>query len=112
MPLSSENLAWAMDRAVRLLAGSPEGEESFGVHITYEQLYAAIIFLVCIYIGGQIASRLLRMPNLVGEIIVGILLGPPLANYVPFAEAWVLFGEIGYVVDRCLAVARSMGASF
>jgi len=72
-------------------------EEGLGVHIEYEDLYDTIVWLVAIYAGGQIASRCLRMPDLVGEIVVGILLGPPLANFVPNAQAWVLLGEIGYV---------------
>lgn len=50
-----------------------------------------------IYLAGQFASRLLKMPSLVGEIVAGILLGPPLADFVPNPEAWVLLGEIGYV---------------
>ena len=70
-----------------------EGE--FGVHIEYEDLYRAIVFLAAIYICGIIASRFLRMPNLVGEIVCGILLGPPLANFVPNPPAWVLIGEVG-----------------
>ena len=53
----------------------------FGVHIEYEDLYDAIIFFCCIYVGGQLAN-LVKMPSLVGEIVVGILLGPPLADYV------------------------------
>jgi len=77
--------------------GHGGGHSDFGVHIQYEELYAAIIFFACIYVAGQIASRLLRMPSLVGEIVAGILLGPPLADFVPNPPAWVLFGEIGYV---------------
>ena len=76
------------------------GHSEFGVHITYEDLYDAILFLVVIYVSGQIASRLLQMPSLVGEIVAGILLGPELADIVPFPEAWVLFGEIGYVCNK------------
>jgi Kef-type K+ transport system membrane component KefB len=75
-----------------------EEEESFGVHITYEDLYDTIVFFTCIYVAGQIASRLLRMPDLVGEIVAGILLGPPLADYVPNPEAFVLLGEVGLVL--------------
>lgn len=37
------------------------------------------------------------MPTLVGEIVTGFLLGPPLADYVPFPEAMVLIGEIGLI---------------
>lgn len=40
----------------------------------------------------------LGMPALVGEIITGFLLGPPLANLVPFPEAMVLVGEIGLIM--------------
>lgn len=74
----------------------------FGVHITYQDLYRTVIYLTCIYVSGQIASRFLRMPNLVGEIVCGILLGPPLADFVPNAEAWVLLGEVGYVKSYLL----------
>ena len=70
-------------------------DSEFGVHITYNDLYNTIVFFACIYVCGQIASSLLRMPSLVGEIICGILLGPPLANFVPNPEAFVLIGEVG-----------------
>ena len=75
-----------------------DGDEShseFGVHIEYEDLYDAILFLVIIHAAGQLASRVFTMPSLVGEIVAGILLGPPLADYVPEATAWVMLGEIG-----------------
>lgn len=58
-----------------------DGHGGFGVHITYDDLYHSIIFLVCIYVSGQIAARLLKMPDLVGEIVCGILLGPNLGKY-------------------------------
>lgn len=76
---------------------SDDSHSDFGVHIEYEDLYDAIIFFACIYIGGQIAN-FCRMPSLVGEIIVGILLGPPLADFVPNPEAFVLLGEVGLVL--------------
>lgn len=88
----------------RILAGSEEGlpldahddgHSDFGVHIEYQDLYSAVVFLSSIYCAGQFASRVLTMPSLVGEICCGILLGPQLADYVPNAEAWVLLGEIG-----------------
>jgi hypothetical protein len=88
-------------RLYRLLAedaGDDHGDDEhseFGVHITYEELYATVVFFACIYICGQIASGVLKMPSLVGEIICGILLGPPLADFVPNPEAFVLLGEVG-----------------
>lgn len=70
----------------------------FGVHITYQDLYGTVVFLVCIYVSGEIAKRVFRMPSLVGEIFCGILLGPPvLEDFVPFPEAWVMFGELGCI---------------
>jgi len=75
-----------------------EGSHEFGVHVDYTDLYDAIIFLTCAYVAGKVASRLLRMPPLVGEIVAGILLGPNLSNFVPNPSAWVLLGEIGCVL--------------
>lgn len=75
--------------------GGGDGHSEVGVHISYEDLYSTIIFLACIYVSGQVASRLLRMPSLVGEIFCGILLGPPLADFVSYPEAFVMLGEVG-----------------
>mmetsp|Transcript_13192 Transcript_13192/g.18670 ORF Transcript_13192/g.18670 Transcript_13192/m.18670 type:complete len:807 (-) Transcript_13192:178-2598(-) len=75
-----------------------EHHSSFGVHITYNDLYHGVLFLTAIYIAGQISSRLLAMPSLVGEIVAGIILGPNLLDFVPNAEAFVLLGEIGLIL--------------
>ena len=82
----------AMASAWRWLAE----EEGLGVHIEYMDLYKAMLFFVAIYMSGKIAA-FVKMPSLVGEIVCGILLGPPLADFVPEAKAFVLLGEIGYV---------------
>ena len=83
----------------RLLSGEAavEGEEhsEFGFHIEFSDLYRTILYFACIYVLGQFASRVLQMPSLVGEIFCGILMGPPLADIVPNAEALVLIGEVG-----------------
>jgi len=78
----------------RLLAS---GEDSFGFHIEFMDLFATLVYFACIYLMGQFASRVLQMPSLVGEIFCGILLGPPLAGFVPdsIEEALVLIGEVG-----------------
>ena len=44
---------------------------------------------------GAFAQRVLKMPSLVGEIFAGIILGPPVAGWVPNPEAFVMLGEIG-----------------
>ncbi|KAL7533649.1 hypothetical protein ACHAXR_005367 [Thalassiosira sp. AJA248-18] len=81
--------------------GHDDGGHATGAdatHITYQDLYASIMFFACIYVGGQIAARLCKMPSLVGEIFVGILLGPNLADYVPFPISFVMLGEIGLIL--------------
>lgn len=77
--------------------GGDDGEHhsEFGVHITFEDLYASIIFFTVIYLMGAFAQRVLRMPSLVGEIFAGIILGPPVADWVPNPVAFVMLGEIG-----------------
>jgi len=56
-----------------------------------------LVFLLIIYLAGE-ASLLLGMPSLLGEIISGLLIGPPLADFVPFPEYFVLIGEIGLIM--------------
>ena len=90
------------DNTTRLLAGTEnaegcddDGHGGFGVHITFQDLYASVLFFTVIYVMGAFAQRVLKMPSLVGEIFAGILLGPPVADWVPNAEAFVMLGEIG-----------------
>lgn len=83
---------------MRLLADAAAGdgdEVEFGVHITYEALYHSIVFLSLIYAAGMLVSRFASMPALVGEIFMGILLGPYGLNFVYNTEAFVMLGEIG-----------------
>jgi hypothetical protein len=81
---------------MRLLAdAAAEGENEFGVHISYQDLFHSIVFLSLIYASGMLVSRFASMPALVGEIFMGILLGPNALNFVPNTEAFVMLGEIG-----------------
>ena len=56
-----------------------------------------LVFLV-VATGMGILTSKLGMPALVGEIITGFVLGPPLADFVPFPEAMVLVGEVGLIM--------------
>ncbi len=82
--------------SMRSLGGG--GESEFGVHIKYDDLWFAMLYLAGIYTFGFIFERLLFCPALVGQIAAGIVLGPQLANIVPYTEAFVLLGEIGLVL--------------
>lgn len=58
-------------------------EESGGtIHVIYEDIYDTLVFLATTWVAGRIALWL-GMPTLVGEIVTGFLLGPPLADFVP-----------------------------
>ena len=35
--------------------------------------------------------------KLIGEILVGMILGPNLLNFIPFTDCLTLFGEIGLI---------------
>ena len=85
-----------IDLVVRGLGGG--GESEFGVHIKYEELWFAMIYLTCIYAMGFLFERVLFCPALVGQIAAGIIFGPQLVNIVPYKEAFVLLGEIGLVL--------------
>ena len=69
--MTSHVQALVWDTSQRLLGGGggdDHGGGSGSVHISYEDLYASIMFLACIYVGGQIAARLLRMPRWVDSL--------------------------------------------
>ena len=64
----------------------------------YVYLTDAIFVFLIIATGAGVFTAKLGMPALVGEIFTGFLLGPPLADFVPFPEALVLVGEIGLIM--------------
>jgi len=57
-----------------------------------------IIFIITVYYIGYIGT-LIRLPPLVGHVIAGIILGPPLLNFVPYVKALVVTGEIGLILQ-------------
>ena len=64
------------------MGGDSMDDVVFGVHISYGDLYHTLVFLTLIFLGGKAATSICKMPSLVGEIMIGIVLGPPLANFV------------------------------
>ncbi|KAL7574747.1 hypothetical protein ACA910_017311 [Epithemia clementina (nom. ined.)] len=76
---------------------SDSDSDSMVYAISYHEMYHALLFLIALYLGGKLAQKG-RMPAFVGEVVVGMLLGPPLAKFVPSPEAFVLLGEIGLIL--------------
>jgi len=48
-----------------------------------------LVFLAAIYAGGLAASRFLKVPSLVGEIFVGILMGPNMVRLDGVSLCWI-----------------------
>jgi len=130
----THGLTYALYQTSRLISGDGEDDHgstvdsssssltledehsSFGVHITFDDLYHSVVFFAMIYIFGKFAAIVLRMPTLVGEIIAGVVLGPYLLNFVPNPTAFVMLGEIGLIllvleagIDIDLATIRLIG---
>ena len=53
-----------------------------------------LLFIVLVWVVGKAVSRA-GMPMLVGEIGVGVVMGPNLLNLVPWPQALKLHGEVG-----------------
>jgi len=77
---------------------SAGGNGGFGVHVDYDDIWFAMVYLASIYVLGFLGQHFLGMPALVGQIFAGIVFGPNVLDIVPFIEAFVLLGEIGLVL--------------
>lgn len=60
------------------------------------------IILICTKLAGQITARL-GQPAVLGEIIVGILIGPALLGWINHSEIITLFSQIGVLLLMFLA---------
>jgi len=73
------------------------GHETHDLEESFQHIYFAMLFMACLWFVGKGCARL-GLPALVGEIIVGIILGPEFMNFVPYSDAFVVIGEIGLVL--------------
>ena len=80
----------------------------------FNLIFHTLIFVVALWLAGKLVVRL-GAPALVGEILIGILLGPNLLNFVPKASSLQLYGEMGLIlliVEAGIHVSRrSMGCA-
>jgi Kef-type K+ transport system membrane component KefB len=76
-----------------------EAEELFVI------LYRSMLYLLALYIAGDlICGKFLKViPPLVGQIGMGMLLGPQGLAWVPSTTNWPLLGELGLVLLLCQA---------
>ena len=70
-----------------------------GGHVEDEffSLTMLLVFLLSTWVVGKVAMKL-KIPSLIGEIVVGMVLGPELLDVVPFPDALQLVGEVGLLL--------------
>jgi Kef-type K+ transport system membrane component KefB len=61
------------------------------------QLAWLMLLLSTAWLAGWAAERL-RCPALVAEIVVGMVLGPPVLDCIPFVDALTIIGQLGLIL--------------
>ncbi|CAB9506575.1 regulated potassium-efflux system protein KefC [Seminavis robusta] len=75
---------------------SDAAPEGLSVDVSFEDILKTVIFLMTSWMMA-VASQLVGLPSLVGEIVTGFILGPPLLDFVAYPEAMVLIGSFGLI---------------
>lgn len=70
--------------------------EGLSVDVSFEAILKTVVFLMASWMMA-VLSQLIGLPSLVGEIMTGFILGPPLLDVVPYPEAMVLIGSFGLI---------------
>ncbi|KAG7347602.1 transporter, cpa2 family protein [Nitzschia inconspicua] len=70
--------------------------ESLSVDVSFEDIFRTVVFLMASWMMALL-SQLIGLPSLVGEIVTGFVLGPPLLDFVPYPQAMVLIGSFGLI---------------
>jgi Kef-type K+ transport system membrane component KefB len=86
MYLTTENI-WIEDEF--------HGDPATG--FSFNEIYATLTLFVSIWVAGKL-STMLGMPSLVGEILIGVVLGPNLLEFAPKVGALKMIGEIGLML--------------
>jgi len=80
----------AAPAAAAELGGSHHDDEFYS-------LTMLLVFLLATWVVGKAAMKV-KIPSLLGEMVVGMVLGPNLLDVVPFPNALVLVGEVGLLL--------------
>ena len=80
-----------------VLSGNVYGDD--GIAFALEARVALLV--ASMFFAGK-AAKMLGIAPLLGQILAGIVLGPPLADLIPYADAFKLLGKLGillYVIE-------------
>jgi hypothetical protein len=70
--------------------------DKLSVIVSFEDILKTVIFLLTAWLFSVLFD-LVGLPALVGEIVCGFVLGPPLLDFCPYPEAMVLIGNFGLI---------------
>jgi len=87
----SEILEDFFDEESRRRLGGADGP------FTFLEIYYLFVFVTALWIVGKLCERV-ALPSVVGEILVGLILGPELLDVAPKWEALALVGECGLIL--------------
>ena len=65
-----------------------------------------IAFFAAIWLSELICNHVLKVSPLLGQVVVGILLGPAQLDIVPYVDAFMLLGRLGLY---CLVIESALG---
>lgn len=80
-----------------MLPPGPPAEQHAAELFTFDDVQRWLAFFLAVWVAGVVANAA-SLPSLVGEVLCGALLGPPLADFVPKQEALALLGQLGLVM--------------
>ena len=85
------------------------------VNVSFEDILKTVVFLLLTWMSANLC-KLIGLPSLAGEIIAGVILGPPVLDFCPYPEAMVLIGSFGLIglilnsgIDLDIAQLRETG---
>jgi Kef-type K+ transport system membrane component KefB len=85
------------------------------VNVSFEDILKTVVFLLLTWMASNFC-KIVGLPSLAGEIIAGVILGPPVLDFCPYPEAMVLIGSFGLIglilnsgIDLDIAQLRETG---
>ncbi|QDZ24859.1 sodium/hydrogen exchanger protein [Chloropicon primus] len=77
--------------------GDGKGHMHMDMDEEFYNLTMLLLFLLATWVVGK-AAMWVKVPSLLGELVVGMVLGPELLDVVPFPMALTLVGEVGLLL--------------
>ena len=74
-----------------------DGSSLHGTEEAFEEVYFLMCYMAILWVISKVFARI-GLPGLIGEIFVGIILGPNLIDFVPYHDALIVIGEIGVLL--------------